>query len=289
MTALLKQFSKPACGAGANHPAVAPRADAAHLGFDGVTRVYTSASGKPPFHALGPVSFSLREGEFFSVVGPSGCGKSTLLDLAAGLSPATEGQVTFEGRAVNGVPDGVAVVFQEDASFPWLNVFDNAAFGARRAGVPENEVRERVDHALAFMGLASFATCYPAQLSGGMRQRTCIARAMVLRPRLMLLDEPFGALDQQTRLLMGDEMLKLWRDTGSTVMLITHSIDEAVMLSDRIGVMSARPGCFIDLAETGWPRERDSTIASDPRFGELQARIWLQLRGEAMKALEQRS
>jgi ABC-type nitrate/sulfonate/bicarbonate transport system ATPase subunit len=280
MTALLKQCSQPAFDADANRPTVAPRADAAHLGFDGVTRVYTSASGKPPFHALGPVSFSLREGEFFSVVGPSGCGKSTLLDLAAGLSPATDGQVTFEGQAVNGVPD---------ASFPWLNVFDNAAFGARRAGVPENEVRERVNHALAFMGLASFATCYPAQLSGGMRQRTCIARAMVLRPRLMLLDEPFGALDQQTRLLMGDEMLKLWRDTGSTVMLITHSIDEAVMLSDRIGVMSACPGCFIDLAETGWPRERDSTIASDPRFGELQARIWLQLRGEAMKALEQRS
>jgi NitT/TauT family transport system ATP-binding protein len=251
-----------------------------------VTRIYPGTADKPPFHALGPVSLELRAGEFFSVVGPSGCGKSTLLDVLAGLNPASGGTVEFEGHAVGReVPDGVAVVFQEDASFPWLNVFDNAAFAARRAGVPENEVRERVDHALSFMGLKSFARAYPAQLSGGMRQRVCIARAMVVRPRLMLLDEPFGALDQQTRLLMGDETLKLWRDTGATVMLITHSIDEAVLLSDRIGVMSACPGRFIATIETGWTRLRDSTIALDPRFGELTAQVWGLLRDEALKAL----
>jgi ABC-type nitrate/sulfonate/bicarbonate transport system ATPase subunit len=164
-------------------------------------------------------------------------------------------------------------------------VYDNAAFGVRRAGLPENEIKERVDHALAFMGLASFAKAYPAQLSGGMRQRVCIARAMVLRPRLMLLDEPFGALDQQTRLLMGEEMLKLWRDTGSTVMLITHSIDEAVLLSDRVGVMSSRPGTFIDIVDTGWSRERDARTALDPRYGALQAQIWGMLRAESIKAL----
>lgn len=252
-----------------------------------VTRIYPGTADKPPFHALGPVSFELRAGEFFSVVGPSGCGKSTLLDVLAGLNPPSGGTVEFEGRPVgHEVPDGVAVVFQEDASFPWLNVFDNAAFAARRAGVPEPEVRERVNDALSFMGLKTFARAYPAQLSGGMRQRVCIARAMVVRPRLLLLDEPFGALDQQTRLLMGDETLKLWRSTGATVMLITHSIDEAVLLSDRIGVMSACPGRFIATLETRWPRMRDSTIALDPSFGELTAKVWGLLREEALKALE---
>jgi len=257
-----------------------------HATLTDVTRIYEGSKGRPPFHALGPVSLNLRAGEFFSVVGPSGCGKSTLLDVMAGLNPASSGSVIFEGAPVHAkVPDGVAVVFQEDATFPWLTVYDNAAFGARRAGLPEPEIRERVEHALAFMGLKAFTQAYPAQLSGGMRQRVCIARAMVVRPRLMLLDEPFGALDQQTRLLMGDEMLKLWRDTGATVMLITHSIDEAVLLSDRIGVMSACPGRFIETIETDWPRERDSNTALDARFGELTARVWGLLRGEAMKAL----
>jgi ABC-type nitrate/sulfonate/bicarbonate transport system ATPase subunit len=255
-----------------------------------VTRIYAGSQGRAPFHALGPVSLTLQAGEFFSVVGPSGCGKSTLLDVLAGLSPASGGSVMFEGAPVHDkVPDGVAVVFQEDASFPWLNVYDNAAFGARRAGIAETEIRARVEHALAFMGLKAFTHAYPAQLSGGMRQRVCIARAMVLRPRLMLLDEPFGALDQQTRLLMGDEMLKLWRDTGATVLLITHSIDEAVLLSDRIGVMSACPGRFIETISTGWPRERDSNTALDARFGALSAQVWGLLRGEALKALGSQS
>ncbi|MYN11734.1 ATP-binding cassette domain-containing protein [Pusillimonas sp. TS35] len=257
----------------------------AHVSVEAVTKIFTRERDEP-LHALGPVSLTLRKGEFFSVVGPSGCGKSTLLDLVAGLAGPTSGTILFEGAAVNGqVPDGVAVVFQEDASFPWMTVFDNAAFGARRAGLPEAQVRERVDHALAFMGLGGFARAYPAQLSGGMRQRVCIARAMVTRPRLMLLDEPFGALDQQTRLLMGEEMLKLWRETGSTIMLITHSIDEAVMLSDRVGTMSARPGTFIDIVETGWRRERGSETALDPRFGALQSQIWSKLRGESLKSL----
>ena len=177
------------------------------------------------------------------------------------------------GKPIAGeVPDGVGVVFQEDASFPWLTVYDNAAFALRRAGVPEQEVRERVEHTLSFTGLRSFAKAYPAQLSGGMRQRLCIARTLVTRPRLLLLDEPFGALDQQTRLLMGDELLNLWRETGATILLITHSLDEASLLSDRIGVMSARPGVFIDVVETGWPRDRDSRIVSEAAFGQLTGR-----------------
>jgi len=258
----------------------------AHATVEGVTRVFPANAGNPPVHALGPIDMVLRRGEILSVVGPSGCGKSTLLDVLAGLSAPTEGRIAFEGREVRGeVPDGVGVVFQEDASFPWLTVWDNAAFGLRRAGMDADEVRRRVDDAIAFMGLRDFRRAYPAQLSGGMRQRVCIARTLVMQPRLILLDEPFGALDQQTRLLMGDELLNLWRRTGATVMLITHALDEAAMLSDRVGVMSSRPGRFIDMVETGWPRDRDSRIVADEAFGRVTARLWSQLRGESMKAL----
>jgi NitT/TauT family transport system ATP-binding protein len=263
-----------------------PAANAVHASLAGVTRVYPAAAGHPPVHALGPIDFDLKRGEFFAVVGPSGCGKSTLLEVLAGLQKPSEGTVTFEGRPVSGVvPDGVGVVFQEDASFPWLTVYDNAAFGLRQGGMPAAEVRRRVDDALAFMGLKDFAHAYPAQLSGGMRQRVCIARTLVLQPHLILLDEPFGALDAQTRLLMGDEVLRLWRRTGASVLLITHALDEAAMLSDRIGVMSARPGRFMEIIETGWPRERDSTIVSEAAFGEITARLWENLRGESLKAL----
>ncbi|HEX5418669.1 MAG TPA: ABC transporter ATP-binding protein [Gammaproteobacteria bacterium] len=260
--------------------------DAIHAELAGVTRVYAGAPGQAPVEALGPVQLELRRGEFLSVVGPSGCGKSTLLEVLAGLQPPTEGRVSFEGRTVAGqVPDGVGVVFQEDASFPWLSVRQNAAFGLRRTGMAGAEVQRRVDDALSFMGLADFAEAFPAQLSGGMRQRLCIARTLVLRPRLILLDEPFGALDAQTRLLMGDELLRLWRRTGATVLLITHALDEAAMLSDRIGVMSARPGRFIEIIETRWPRERDSTIVGDAAFGRITARLWERLRGESLKSL----
>src|SRR5215470_17365928 len=241
----------------------APGAPAAsHLRARGVTRHY---GGALPVHALGPIDLDLVRGEFFAVVGPSGCGKSTLLDVLAGLSPPSEGEVVFEGAPVRGeVPDGIGAVFQEDASFPWLTVRDNIAFGLRRTGVDAAEIRRRVDYAIGFMGLKDFSVAYPAQLSGGMRQRVCIARTLVLQPRFILLDEPFGALDQQTRLLMGDELLRLWRETGATVMLITHAIDEAVLLADRVAVMSARPGRVIDLVETGWRRERDSRIVTEP-------------------------
>jgi NitT/TauT family transport system ATP-binding protein len=264
----------------------APHPGDTHASLSGVTRVYPGAAGHQPVHALGPIDLDLNRGEFFGVVGPSGCGKSTLLEILAGLQEPTAGSVTFEGRQVTGyVPDGIGVVFQEDASFPWLTVWDNVAFGLRRKGTADAEVRQQVDDALAFMGLKDFARAYPAQLSGGMRQRVCIARTLVLQPRLILLDEPFGALDAQTRLLMGDEVLRLWRRTGATVLLITHALDEAAMLSDRIGAMSARPGRFLDIVSTGWPRERDSTIVSDAAFGEITGRLWDNLRDESLKSL----
>jgi NitT/TauT family transport system ATP-binding protein len=257
-----------------------------HVALRAVTRVYPALSGHGEVHALGPIDLDLRRGEFVGVVGPSGCGKSTLLETVAGLVMPTTGTVTFEGVPVlNQVPDGVGVVFQEDASFPWLTVRDNVAFGLQRAGIDEAEITKRVDHAIAFMGLNAFRKAYPSQLSGGMRQRVCIARTLVLRPRLILLDEPFGALDQQTRLLMGEELLRLWRETGATVMLITHALDEAAMLSDRVAVMSSRPGRFIDILDTHWPRDRDSRIVADPNFGRFTSKLWELIRDESKKAL----
>jgi NitT/TauT family transport system ATP-binding protein len=249
-----------------------------------VTRVFPIGNGQADIAALGPIDLDLREGEFFAVVGPSGCGKSTLLDIVAGLSRPTTGTVTFEGKPVKGeVHEGVGVVFQEDASFPWMTVEANIAFGLVEAKLDPAEVRRRVDYALQLMGLTQFRKAKPFQLSGGMRQRVCIARTLVLRPRLILLDEPFGSLDQQTRLVMGDELLRLWRETGATVLLITHSLDEAAMLADRIGVMSARPGRLLKIIETGWPADRDNRVIADPKFGEFTSLLWSFLRQESMK------
>ena len=251
----------------------------------GVTRIFGTPGRPGTVDALGPIDLELRQGEFLAVVGPSGCGKSTMIDLVSGLSQPTAGTVMVGGRRVDGVPDGVGVVFQEDASFPWLSVRDNIAFGLRRAGMDAAETTRRVEYALGLMGLRDFAAARPTKLSGGMRQRVCIARTLVMQPQLILLDEPFGALDQQTRLVMGDELLKLWRETGASVLLITHSLDEAAMLSDRVGVMSARPGRFIDMLDTGWPADRDSRIVSDPAFGAITARLWDRLRVETLKHL----
>lgn len=253
------------------------------LSVDGVTLQYKTKDHLVT--ATYRVSFDVHQGDRFVLLGPSGCGKSTLLEICAGLTKPSAGSAQFEGKPIDGAPDGVGVVFQEDASFPWLTVADNIAFGLRRAGVDAAEIRRRCDYAIGFMGLRDFAGSYPAQLSGGMRQRVCIARTLVLRPRLILLDEPFGALDQQTRLLMGDELLRLWRETGATILLITHALDEAAMLSDRIGVMSARPGRFLELIDTNWPKDRDSRLVAEAGFGALTARLWAHLRGESQRAL----
>jgi NitT/TauT family transport system ATP-binding protein len=254
----------------------------------GVTRVFEAKGGVGEVHALGPIDLSLPPGEFFAVVGPSGCGKSTLLEVMAGLSQPTTGEVYFDGARVGGiVPNGIGVIFQEDASFPWLTVRENIAFGLKRRGVDAPTIRRKVEDALKLTGLQQFGDAYPAQLSGGMRQRVCIARTLVLEPRLILLDEPFGALDQQTRLLMGDELLRLWRETGATILLITHALDEAAMLSDRVGVMSARPGTFLEVVTTRWPRDRDSTIATKAEFGEITSHLWSLLRAQSIKAIRE--
>ena len=259
---------------------------AAHVSLRAVEKSFSRPDRGQVVHALGPIDLDLRQGEFFAVVGPSGCGKSTLLEVIAGLNQVTRGSVAFEGEPIEStIPDGVGVVFQEDASFPWLTVRDNIDFGLKRSRINGAERKDRVARAIDMMGLGGFADSYPAQLSGGMRQRVCIARTLVTEPRLILLDEPFGALDQQTRLIMGEELLKLWRHTKATVFLITHALDEAAMLADRIGIMSARPGRLLDVVETDWPRERDSRIVADRRFGEITARLWGFLREESMKSI----
>ena len=259
---------------------------ASQVRLEGVDKVFMAGTPPAPLHAVGPIDLEIRRGEFFAVVGPSGCGKSTMLELIAGLTSPTKGTISFEGTPIAGeVPDGVGVVFQDDASLPWLDVRSNIDFGLRRSGLAKEVREQRVRDVLKLVGLSDFATAYPAQLSGGMRQRVCIARTLVMQPKLILLDEPFGALDQQTRLLMGDELLRIWRETAATVFLITHALDEATMLADRIGVMSARPGTIIDVVETRWPRERDSTIIQHSEFGVITARLWKSLRGESLKNL----
>jgi len=233
--------------------------------------------------AVDGVSVDIAHGEFFMIVGPSGCGKTTLLRILAGLDSVSAG--TIEIETPNSQRPLNSMIFQGDSIFPWMTVWDNAAYGLKMRGAPSATIKEVVGHYLARTGLTRFAKYYPHQLSGGMRQRVCIARTLVLEPRLLLLDEPFGALDQQTRLLMGDELLRLWRESGATVLLITHAIDEAVMLADRIAVMSARPGRIIELVETGWPAQRSSRIVEDEAFGRLTAHVWSKLRAEAMRAL----
>jgi NitT/TauT family transport system ATP-binding protein len=256
----------------------------------GVTRVFAPiTSGGSPVHALGPLDLDLYAGEFFAVVGPSGCGKSTLFELIAGLQQATTGTIAFEGKPIAGqVPDGIGVVFQEDSCLPWRSVRANVALGLRRASLTRAEQNARIERVLGLMNLTEFADHYPAQLSGGMRQRVCIARTLVMEPRLILLDEPFAALDQQTRLLMGEEVLRLWRAIGATVFLITHALDEAAMLADRVAVMSARPGRILDVVETAWPRERDSRILENERFGLVSAQLWRLLRSESLRAANAR-
>lgn len=259
----------------------------AHLRLSRVSKAFPrTTSGQGSIQAFGPLDLELARGEFVAVVGPSGCGKTSLLETIAGLNVPSTGDILFEGREIGGkVPPGIGVVFQEDASLPWLSVRDNVAFGLRRARVDGEEIRHRVDYALRFMGLDGFSAAFPAQLSGGMRQRVCIARTLVMQPRLILLDEPFASLDQQTRLLMGEELLRLWRETKATVLLITHAIDEAVMLADRVGIMSSRPGFFIDFIDTGWPAMRDSRIVEEARFGHLTSHVWSKLRVESLKAM----
>jgi NitT/TauT family transport system ATP-binding protein len=222
--------------------------------------------------ALVDINLRIEEGEFVCLLGPSGCGKSTLLKIIAGLIPATSGQITINGRPVSGPGPERAVVFQDYALFPWMTVRDNVEFGLEARRLPAAERREVSSRLLKVVGLSDFAERFPHQLSGGMKQRVSIARALAVDPSLLLMDEPFGALDAQTRHLLQDELLRVWREYRKTVVFVTHSIEEAIYLSDRIVVMTARPGRVKQIMVVPEARPRDmASVEMNQRQREVRA------------------
>src|SRR5215470_421152 len=229
------------------------------------------------FHQL---SLAVTAQEILCVVGPSGCGKTTLLRCIAGLTDLSGGRLVVNGEPVAGAPPGVAMVFQHFGLLPWKTVYENAAFGLAMAGTPAATIRERVGHYLSLAGLSGFEKHYPYQLSGGMQQRVGLVRALAMNPSVLLMDEPFAALDAQTREILQEELLQLMErpEERKTMVFITHSIDEAILLGDRIAVMSARPGRIKEMLEVPFGHPRDgNALRADPRFGEMRAHIWKQL------------
>jgi NitT/TauT family transport system ATP-binding protein len=236
-------------------------------------------------NALDNVSFTVNPGEFLAIIGPSGCGKSTLFNIVGGLLRTYDGKVTVAGETVSGPHPAIGMVFQEESTFPWRNVVDNVAFPLEISGVPKRERIERARHFVSMVGLNGFEKRYPAELSGGMRQRVSMARTLASEPKILLMDEPFAALDEQTRLLLGDKVLQIQQQLKQTMLLITHNITEAVQLADRILVMTYRPGRVKRVVEIDLPRPRTSEIVSSEAFGRYVAQIWADLREEASRGL----
>ena len=236
--------------------------------------------------AVDHVSLGIAQGEFVSIIGPSGCGKSTLFNVIGGLTDAYEGTVTVAGERVRGPHAAIGMIFQEESTFPWRNVIDNVAFPLEIAGVAKTERYERARHFVKLVGLDGFERRYPSELSGGMRQRVSMARTLAAQPKILLMDEPFAALDEQTRLLLGDKVLQIQQQLKQTTLLITHNITEAVQLSDRIVVMTYRPGKVKRVVEIKLPRPRSSDIVSSEAFGRYVAQIWADLREEASRGLD---
>ena len=232
--------------------------------------------------ALSDVSLDIKPGRFVVLVGPSGCGKSTLLMMLAGLRQPTSGTILINGAAVlKPDPDRVGVVFQEASLFPWLTAEENVEFPLALRGVAKPERRAKAEDALKLVGLEGFGKRHPHELSGGMKQRVSIARGLVQDPPVLLMDEPFAALDEQARMTMGDELLRIWAATGKTIVFVTHSLTEAVYLGDEVAVMSARPGRIVDHLQVQLPRPRTYEMLSGDTFGRLRERIWRHIRKSA--------
>jgi len=241
------------------------------------------APGGLQVEAIREVSLKVSSGEFVSILGPSGCGKSTLLELCAGLEPVSGGAIRIDGEPVAGPNPKAVMVFQEHSLFPWLNVEDNVVFGLRAKKIEPEERRRRGREVLERVKLVKFARHYPHQLSGGMKQRVAIARALVGNPEFILMDEPFAALDFQTRVLMQQFLLEIWSGFKSTILFVTHQIDEAVLLADRVMVMSAAPGTVLEEIRIGLPRPRSMT---DPDFNGYRVRLTAHMESEVMRAAE---
>ena len=250
--------------------------------IDDVGVRFTGAGGAT-VQALDGVSGTVPAGGFVSIVGPSGCGKSTLLDVVAGLRRPTTGRALVGDRVVTAPSRDVGVVFQEDSTLPWKTVAGNVAFALKAAGWPKAQRAARIAEMVRLVGLQGFEDAYPATLSGGMRQRVAIARTLALAPSVLLMDEPFGALDPQTRLMVGTEVRRLWQATGTTVLFVTHDINEALLLSEQVWVMAFRPGRVIDVIDVDLDDRRDAAIASTPAFAALAARVWERLRAESVR------
>ncbi|MDZ7799385.1 MAG: ABC transporter ATP-binding protein [Trueperaceae bacterium] len=248
-----------------------------------VLKVFETRGG--PLTALHGFDLEVAEGEFVCIVGPSGCGKSTFLRILANLEPASGGEVTIAPGPDASKPSN-NVVFQEYAVFPWKTVRQNVEFGLRMRGVPRRTRAREVDRWLKRVGLTRFADAFPSQLSGGMKQRVSIARALANDPEVLLMDEPLGALDAQTRLMLQEELLRLWEETGKTIVYITHSLEEAVLLSDRVVVMTAHPGTVKRVFDIDLPRPRSIETTSTARFAELTGLLWEELRDEVARTLE---
>ncbi len=257
------------------------------LSIRGVSKTFPSGRRDlPPTQALQPVSLEVGDNDFITVLGPSGCGKSTLLRLVAGLETPTAGEILLDGKAISGAGADRGVVFQSYTLFPWLTVRQNICFGLREKGMPASQQHEISDRFIAQVGLRGFENHYPKQLSGGMQQRVAIARALANDPKILLLDEPFGALDNQTRVLMQELLLGIWEQAQKTVIFVTHDIDESIFMASRVVVMSARPGRIKAEVPVDFPHPRPYTIKTSPEFMALKARLTEEIRLEAKAAAE---
>ena len=250
-----------------------------------VTKRFQTKQG--PITAVEDVSFSLTQGEFVSVIGPSGCGKSTLFAMVCGLLDGWEGSISVAGQPIRPgtTHRSIGMVFQEESTFPWRTVLDNVALPLEAQRLPRAEREDRAAHFVRLVGLGGFERRYPHEISGGMRQRTAIARTLAYEPAILMMDEPFGALDEQTRLLLGDTVLRIQQELNQTILLITHSIAESVQLSDRVLIMTYRPGRLKRFVDITLPRPRSSEDMTDPAFGRHVADIWRDLREEATRGL----
>lgn len=246
---------------------------AGRIVFDRVGKRYAGAPGQADTLALDQLSFNIEASEIVSILGPTGCGKSSTLNLIAGFEEPTEGEILLNGTPVHGAGPERAIVFQHGALFPWMNVLDNIILGVKSRGLPKEQYLDRAHFLITEVGLRGFEKHFPYQLSGGMQQRVQIARALVGQPRTLLMDEPFGALDYQTRLQMQELLLQLWQEHKPTVFFITHDVSEAVFISDRVLVMSHRPGCIAYEVTVTTPKPRTQAFFSHPEFVELQQRL----------------
>lgn len=277
---------------GDNTPKRAPVApgmadDAARIDIIGLTKRFLTPKGEP-FTAIQDVTLAVEPGQFCAIVGPTGCGKSTTLAQVSGLDKPSSGSVQVGGHIVDGITNGVSYMFQADALFPWKSVLQNVLIGPVLLGTPKKQAESLAKDWLRRVGLSGFEDRYPHQLSGGMRKRVALAAALINNPRILLMDEPFGALDVQTKAIMQTELLGLWEELRPSVLFITHDLDEAVALSDRVVIMTSGPGTVKDIFDIDLPRPRGDvpTLRHEQRFIELQTQIWESLRDEVTRAYE---